>query len=92
MNNAEIANIYYRMKPEDRRLFCQFKSFHKLYFNVHGHDAPSHHLARGIISEIFSGLPARDADTIANAQAELLAAKRLKDLCKQLGLAISRLS
>ena len=88
MNNAEIANIYYQMKPEDRRLFHQFKSFQKLYFNVHGHNAPSHHLARGIISEIFSSLPARDADTIANAWVELLAAERLKDLCKQLGLAI----
>ena len=88
MNNAQIAEIYHRMKPEDRRLFRQFKKFHKLYFNLHGHDAPSHHFARGIISEIFSGVPARDADTIANAKAELLAAERLKDLCKQLGLAV----
>ena len=88
MNNAQIAKIYHRMKPEDRRLFRQFKKFHKLYFNLHGHDAPSHHLVRGIISKIFSGLPARDADTIANARAELLVAERLKDLCKQLGLAI----
>ena len=88
MNNAQIAEIYHRMKPEDRRLFRQFKKFHKLYFNLHGHDARSHHLARGIISEIFSGLPARDADTIANARAELLVAERLKDLCKQLGLAV----
>ena len=88
MNNSQITDIYHRMKPEDCRLFRQFKSFHKLYFNLHGHDALSHHLARDIISKIFSGLPARDADTIANARAELLAAKRLKDLCKQLGLAI----
>ena len=29
-----------------------------------------------------------DADTIANAHAELLAVERLKDLCKRLGLAI----
>ena len=76
------------MKPKDWRLFHQFKSFHKLYYNLHSHDAPSHHLTRGIISEIFSGLPALDADTIANARAELLATERLKDLCKQLGLAI----
>ena len=68
INNAEIADIYKRMKPEDRRLFCQFKSFHKLYFNLNGHDALSHHLARGIISKIFSGLPVRDVDTIANAR------------------------
>ena len=77
------------MKPEDRWLFRQFKSFHKLYYNLHGHDAPNHHLARGIVSQIFSGLPARDAETIANAWAELLLAERLKELCKQLGLAIS---
>ena len=88
MNNAQIAEIYNKMKPEGRRLFRQFKSFHKLYYNLHGHDAPSHHLARGIVSQIFSGLPARDAKTIANAQAELLEAERLKELCKQLGLAI----
>ena len=88
MNNAQIAEIYNKMKPEDRRLFRQFKSFHKLYYNLHGHNAPSHHLARGIVSQIFSGLPARDAETIANARAELLAAERLKELHKQLGLAI----
>ena len=73
MNNAQIAEIYNKMNPEDRWLFRQFKSFHKLYYNLHGHDAPSHHLARGIVSQIFSGLPARDAETIANAWAELLA-------------------
>ena len=88
MNYAQIAEIHHQMKPEDCRLFRQSKKFHKLYFNLHGHNAPSHHLARGIISEIFSGLPARDADTIANARAELLAAETLKDLFKQLGLAI----
>ena len=88
MNNAQVAEIYYKMKPEDRRLFRQFKSFHKLLYNLHRHDAPSHHLARGIICEMFSGLPARDADTIANARAELLTAERLKDLSKQLRLAV----
>ena len=88
MNNAQVAEIYYKMKPEDRRLFRQFKSLNKLYFNIHGHDVPSHHLARGIIWEMFSGLPARDADTIANTRAELLTAERLKDLCKQLALAV----
>ena len=75
MNNALIAEIYHKMKPEDRCLFRQFKSFHKLHFNVHGHDAASHHLTRGIIGEVFSGLPARDAETIANTRAELLAAE-----------------
>ena len=75
MNNAQIAEIYNKMKPEDRRLFRQFKSFHKLYYNLHGHDALSHHLARGIVSQIFSGLPARDTETIANARAELLVAE-----------------
>ena len=88
MNNAQIAEIYNKMKPEDCWLFRQFKIFHKLYYNLHGHDAPSHHLARGIVSQIFSGLPARDAETIANAWAELLVVERLKELCKQLGLAI----
>ena len=89
MNNAQVAEIYYKMKPEDRCLFRQFKSFHKLHYDLHGHDAPSYHLARGIIQEMFSGLPARDADTIANARAELLVAERLKDLWKQLGLAVT---
>ena len=88
MNNTQIAEIYYKMKPEDQRLFRQFKHFHKLHYETHGHDAPSHQLARGIIREMFSGLLARDAETIANARAELLATKRLKGLCKQLGLAI----
>ena len=88
LTNAEIADIYKKLRPEDRQLFQQFKHFHKTYYNLHGHDAQSHQLVRGIVSEIFSGLPAQDAETIANARAELLAAEWLKDLYKQLGLAI----
>ena len=49
MNNAQVAEIYYKMKPEDQCLFRQFKRFHKLHYETHGHDAPSHQLARGII-------------------------------------------
>ena len=88
MGNAQIAEIYHRMKPEDQRLFRQFKRFHKRYYETHGHDAPSHQLTRGIIQQMFPGLPSTDAETIAKARAELLAAERLKELCKQLGLAV----
>ena len=62
MNNAQIAEIYYKMKSEDQCLFRQFKHFHKLHYETHGHDASSHQLARGIIREMFLGLPARDAE------------------------------
>ena len=88
MGNAQIAEIYHRMTPEDQRLFRQFKKFHKQYYETHGHDAPSHQLTRGIVQQMFPGLPFADADTIAKARAELLAAERLKELCKQLGLAV----
>ena len=88
MGNAQVAEIYHRMKPEDRRLFRQFKRFHKLYYETHGHDAPSHQLTRGIVQQMFPGLPSPDADTIAKARAELLATEWLKELCKQLGLAV----
>ena len=88
MGNAQIAEIYHRMKPEDQRLFRQLKKFHKQYYETHGHDAPSHQLTRGIIQQMFPGLLSADADTIAKARAELLAAERLKALCKQLGLAV----
>ena len=86
--NAQITAIYHRMKPEDQSLFRQFKKFHKHYYETHGHDAPSHQLTRGIVQQMFPGLPSADAETIAKARAELLAAERLKELCKQLGLAI----
>ena len=88
MGNAQIAEIYHRMKPEDQRLFRQFKRFHKQYYETHGHDAPSHQLTRGIVQQMFPRLLSTDADTIAKARAELLAAERLKELCKQLGLAV----
>ena len=86
MGNAQLAEIYHRMKPEDQRLL--FKRFHKQYYETHGHDAPSHQLTRGIVQQMFPGLPSVDAVTIAKARAELLAAERLKELCKQLGLAV----
>ena len=35
-----------------------------------------------------AGLPTRDAETIARAREELLAAERLKALCKKLGLQV----
>ena len=34
---------------------------------------PSHQLTRGIVQQMFPGLPSADADTIAKARAELLA-------------------
>ena len=88
MGNPQIAKIYHRMKPEDQRLFRQFKRFHKRYYETHGHDAPSHQLTRGIVQQMFPGLPSADAETIAKVRAKLLAAEQLKELCKQLGLAI----
>ena len=88
MGNAQVAEIYHRMTLEDQRLFRQFKQFHKHYYETHGHDAPSHQLTRGIVQHMFPGLPSADAETIAKARAELLAAERIKELCKQLGLAI----
>ena len=88
MGNAKVAEIYHRMKPEDQCLFRQFKRFHKQYYETHGHDAPSHQLTRGIVQQMFPGLPSMDADTIAKARAKLLATERLKELCKQLGLAV----
>ena len=88
MGNAKVAEIYHRMTPEDQHLFRQFKRFHKRYYETHGHDAPSHQLTRGIVQQMFPGLPSADAETIAKVRAELLAAERIKELCKQLGLAI----
>ena len=88
LGNQQIAEIYRRLSPEDRQLFRQFKAFHKLHYDLYGHDAPSHQLARGIIQKMFSGIPAHDTEVIAQARAELLAAERIKELCKQLGLAV----
>ena len=88
MGNAQVAEIYHRMKPEDQRLFRQFKRFHKCYYETHGHDAPSHQLTHGIVQQMFPGLPSADAETIAKARAELLGEERIKELCKQLGLAV----
>ena len=88
LGNAQIAEIYCQMKPEDQRLFRQLKRFHKRYYETHGHDAPSHQLTHGIVQQMFPGLPSADAETIAKARAELLATERLKELCKQLGLAV----
>ena len=88
MGNPQIAEIYHQMKPEDQRLFRQFKRFHKHYYETHGHDAQSHQLTRGIVQEMFSRLSSADTETIAGARAKLLAAEQLKELCKQLGLAI----
>ena len=86
--NAQIAEIYYRMNPEDRCLFRQFKRFHKLYYETHGHDAPTHQLAHGIVQQMFPRLPSADTDIIADMRREILATERLRELCKQLGLAV----
>ena len=37
---------------------------------------------------MFPGLPSADADIIADARKEILATERLRELCKQLGLAV----
>ena len=88
LTNTQIAELYSRLTPEDQRLFLQFKAFHRQYYNQHGETMPSYQLARGIVRQIFSGLPTRDAETIARAREELLAVERLKALCKKLGLKV----
>ena len=88
LTNTQIAELYSRLTPEDQRLFLQFKAFHRQYYNQHGETMPSYQLARGIVRQIFGGLPTRDAETIARAREELLAVERLKALCKKLGLKV----
>ena len=56
---------------------------------MYGYDTQASHLSRGIVKEIFRGLPTRDAETIAKARAEILAVERVKALCKELGLKVS---
>ena len=75
LGNKEITKIYNRLTPGDRQLFRQFKKFHKLHYELYSHDAPSYQLARGIIQEMFSSIPAKDAEVIAAARAEILAAE-----------------
>ena len=36
MNNAQVAEIYHKMKPEDQCLFRQFKRFHKIHYKTNG--------------------------------------------------------
>ena len=88
LTNTQVAEVYSRLSPPDQRLFLQFKEYHRQYYNQHGESMPSYQLARGIVRQIFSGLPTRDAETIARAREELLAAERLKTLCKKLGLKV----
>ena len=68
MGNAQVAEIYNRMTPEDQHLFRQFKHFHKRYYETHGHDAPSHQLTRGIVQHMFPGLPSADAETLTQKE------------------------
>ena len=88
LTNTQIAELYSRLTPDDQKLFLQFKAFHRQYYNQHGGTMPSYQLARGIVRQIFGGLPTRDAETIARAREELLAVERLKALCKKLGLKV----
>ena len=88
LTNTQIAEVYARLTPEDQRLFLQFKAFHRQYYNQHGETMPSYQLARGIVRQIFSGLPSRDAETIARAREQLLTVERLKAMCKKLGLKV----
>ena len=67
LGNKEIAEICKKLTPEDRQLFRQFKKFHKLHYELYDHDTPSYKLARGIVNEMFSGIPAKDAEVIAAA-------------------------
>ena len=88
LTNTQVAEVYSRLSPPDQKLFLQFREFHRQYYNQHGETMPSYQLARGIVQQIFSGLPTRDAETIARAREELLAVERLKALCKKLGLKV----
>ena len=57
LGNQEIAKIYHQLSPEDRQLFRQFKAFHKLHYDLYGHDAPSYQLTRGTYPEYVFWYP-----------------------------------
>ena len=88
LTNTQVAEVYSRLSPPDQKLFLQFKEFHRQYYNQHEETMPSYQLPRGIVHQVFSGLPTRDAETIAKAREELLLAERLKVLCKKLRLKV----
>ena len=89
LSHREIAEVYGKLNPDDQKLFRQFKQFHKQHHKLYGYTTQASHLSRGIVKEIFHGLPTRDAETIAKARAEILAVERVKALCKELGLKVS---
>ena len=51
LGNQQIAKIYHQLSPEDRQLFRQFKAFHKLHYDLYGHDAPQLSARKGNHSE-----------------------------------------
>ena len=89
LSHREIAEVYEKLNPDDQKLFRQFKQFHKQHQKLYGYDTQASHLSRGIVKEIFRGLPTRDAETIVRARAEILGVERVKALCKELGLKVS---
>ena len=88
LSDKEVVAIYQKLSPGDRRLFREFRQFHKTYFGIFGESIPSHELCRHIVRTAIPAIPSEDAETIAKARHELLGEARLRQLCHQLGFAM----
>ena len=57
----DIRGIYEQLSHEDKRMFRQFRKFHRQYFGVYGEHLPSYHMARQVMKDLMPGLPSASA-------------------------------
>ena len=86
-SSKEIHKIVKKMDKEQRREFREYETYFLTRYRQTGNMVPLHLEVRSTVREMCLSMPGQLQEAIVKAHAQLLAERKLKELCKQLGIA-----
>ena len=86
----EVQEIVSKMSREQLREFQQYEQYYLTRYRQTGNMVPLHMEVRRLVGEMCPAMPGQLQEAIVEAQAQLLAELRLKELCRKLGLPLPK--
>ena len=88
-SSREVQAIVNKMDRVQKQEFCEYEQYFLSRYRQTGNMQPLYMEVRNIVKEMCPSMPGQMQNAVVEAHAQLLAETKLKELCKQLGVARS---
>ena len=85
LSDTEAEAIYHRLSKPEQKVSRELIQHYRRQMYLHNKMVPTYKEVCSTVKEHFPMIPSKDGDQLAEAQRQLLAEERMKDLCKDLG-------